>query len=198
MNILSLLYNRYTTKAYDASFKIDEGRLSELTEALRFSPSSLNSQPWHFTLIGNQDVKEQLAQVSMHNIEKIRNCSHLLVFGVYARMKDFDAERVCGMTVEGYYRQNLEPHGEAFVKEWMTRQLYIALGQLLITCAQLGIDSTPMEGIDRAAYDLILKNEKFETVFAVALGRRDPLDVNQPSHTPKKRKQLSELLTRID
>ena len=59
---------------------------------------------------------------------------------------------------------------------------------LLAALPALGVDSTPMEGIDLEAYDGILGHEKFRPIVAVALGRRDPKDENQPSITPKSRR----------
>ena len=70
----------------------------------------------------------------------------------------------------------------------MERQVYVALGMLLAALPVLGVDSTPMEGIDLEAYDGILGHEKFRPIFAVALGRRDPKDENQPSIMPKSRR----------
>ena len=38
-------------------------------------------------------------------------------------------------------------------------------------------------------YDQHLPNNGYQTLFAVAIGYRDPEDKNQPSITPKKRKE---------
>ena len=39
---------------------------------------------------------------------------------------------------------------------WNTRQVYIALGTFLTSCALLGIDACPMEGFQPEEYDKIL------------------------------------------
>jgi nitroreductase len=46
------------------------------------------------------------------------------------------------------------------VKQWTGKQTYIALGQLLLSCALLKIDATPMEGFDREALDKLLDLSK--------------------------------------
>ena len=51
----------------------------------------------------------------------------------------------------------------------------------------MGIDSTPMEGIEPELYDEILKNDKYETLFAVAIGEKLDTDANQPQFNPKSR-----------
>ena len=46
-----------------------------------------------------------------------------------------------------------------------------------------------MEGILPTEYDKHLPKDGYRTLFAVAIGYRDPEDKNQPSITPKKRKE---------
>ncbi len=72
--------------------------------------------------------------------------------------------------------------------------MYIALGYFLSACASIGIDSTPMEGILPEEYDKILQENDYRTLFAVAIGYRNPEDKNQPSFTPKKRLPLEEVV----
>jgi nitroreductase len=61
---------------------------------------------------------------------------------------------------------------------WNTRQVYIALGQLMTSAAVLGIDSCPLEGISPADYDTILglPGTGYATAVACALGYRSPED----------------------
>lgn len=195
-SFLPFLQKRYTTKAYDPAQRLENETIKELLEVLRLSPSSINSQPWHFTLVEDPDLKRRLSEVSMHNTEKVLNCSHLIVFSIYDKIADFELERVNGLTVESYYRERLLPLGEGVVKDWMARQAYIALGTLLSACAYMEVDSTPMEGIDKDAYTQILGDEKHEVLFAVALGVRDREDKNQLHFVPKRRKELSELISK--
>jgi len=50
MDLLNSVKSRYTTKAYDSEKKIPQEKIKKLLEILRFSPSSVNIQPWHFSL----------------------------------------------------------------------------------------------------------------------------------------------------
>lgn len=70
MKFLELAQTRYTTKRYDAGKKVSDTQTQELQEILRLSPSSINSQPWKFTFIGDESLKKQLASVSFFNEEK--------------------------------------------------------------------------------------------------------------------------------
>lgn len=190
MDMLSIMQERYTTKEYDAQKKLTAEQTDALMECLRLSPSSINSQPWGFRLIEDGEQKERLASLSYFNAEKVRNCSHLLVFAVYKDAESFAQERLPEMDqrTQDYFRQSVLPLGDDHVVGWMSRQVYIALGILFATAASMGIDSTAMEGIDAAAYTEELGLQKHKVLFAVALGCRAESDANQPSQTPKRRR----------
>ena len=57
MDSLNTAKTRYTTKAYDASKKIPKEQFEKLLEILRFSPSSVNIQPWHFLIAETDEAK---------------------------------------------------------------------------------------------------------------------------------------------
>lgn len=46
------------------------------------------------------------------------------------------------------------------VSAWVKNQVYISLGSLLVSCAELGIDACPMEGIIQSEYDKVLGLDK--------------------------------------
>ncbi len=192
MKFIEAIQNRYATKAYDANKRVDDSLVDELMECLRLSPSSINSQPWGFKLVSDPALKEQLAQHAYFNAEKVRGASHLVVLCVYKDAATFSQERLPYMDkrAQDYFLNNLAPQGEEVVMSWLSRQVYIALGVLLSGAALMQIDSTTMEGIDTQAYTEILGlDDKYRVLVAVALGVRDPEDSNQPSITPKDRRQ---------
>lgn len=45
MSFLEKMKNRYTVKKYNAAGTVDAEKIEELKEILKFSPSSINSQP---------------------------------------------------------------------------------------------------------------------------------------------------------
>jgi nitroreductase len=57
---------------------------------------------------------------------------------------------------------------------WQEHQIYIALGQFMVSAAVLGIDTCPMEGIEPEKYDEILglAGSNYATVVACAAGYR--------------------------
>ena len=196
MSFLEKMKNRYTVKKYNAAGTVDAEKIEELKEILKLSPSSINSQPWNFIFITNQEIKNELSSVSFHNTEKVIESKVIVVFQVLKSVSDFEKQIQENLPegAIGYYKNMIQPNGENYVKNWMAKQVYLSLGVLLSACADMEIDSTPMEGIKCDEYDKILKNEKYETLFAVAIGERAENDSNQPIHTPKRRLETTKAI----
>jgi nitroreductase/dihydropteridine reductase len=182
MTFLELMESRYTTKKYDGTKKISKIELNELKKIVRLSPSSLNSQPWKFTFVSDEKTKNQLADVSMHNREKILFCDSVVVFSRIENLKYF--ERLINSEMAqyqiDYYNNFIKVKPENEIKSWFSNQLYLSLGIFLSACASMNIDSTPMEGIEPEKYNEILGLKDFHTEFAVCIGYRDSEDKNQP------------------
>ncbi|MGM5631422.1 nitroreductase family protein [Apibacter raozihei] len=199
MDFLTLAQKRYSTKKYTKTKKLSEEQLNELKEILRLSPSSINSQPWNFIFIENDAVKASLAEASFFNENKIKDASHLVVFCAEDSISNFE-EQIINHLPEGsqaYYNQFIKTRPEQEIKAWMQHQVYISLGYFLSACAAMGIDSTPMEGIDAVKYGEILNLKHLKPLFAVAIGYRDSEDSNQPSLHPKTRQEKDKIITVI-
>lgn len=190
MSFVESMKKRYTTKMYDPTQKINPEKIEDLKEILRLSPSSINSQPWRFTFVNSEEMKNKLAEVSNYNDPKIKNCDTVVVFQQINSIAAFEKQISETLPQRGidYYNANLKPLGEDQIKAWFGRQLYLALGVFLSACADMEIDSTPMEGINTEEYDDILDSGDYKTLVAVAIGYRDKNDANQTKTNPKKRR----------
>jgi len=67
MKLLELINNRQSTRDY-ASIPIPRDALERCIEAARVSPSACNSQPWHFIVIDNQELKNKVADAAFSGI----------------------------------------------------------------------------------------------------------------------------------
>ena len=199
MSFLDLTKQRYTTKKYNSSVKIAADKIVELQEIVRLSPSSINSQPWKFSFIENEDLKSKLAAVSYFNQQRINDASHLVVFSAVDKIQLFEEEYLQQLPdgSKGYYNQFIKPLSEYDIKSWMQHQVYLSLGFFLSASMSLGIDSTPMEGIESDKYKEILGLKDHKPLFAVALGYRNPDDGNQPSINPKTRLPFEQIIQSI-
>lgn len=196
MSFLNSMQNRYTTKVYDQSQKLNSKQIEELKKILNLSPSSINSQPWHFTFVSNSKIKNKLAEVSFHNKEKIINCDSVVVFERIDDISKFEEDistRLPAPAFE-YYKKHLLALSDEKKKAWIDKQLYLALGVFLSACAVMNIDSTPMEGIEPEKYDEILDLNDYKTSVAVAIGYRDAEDFNRLEVQTKVRRNIEKVV----
>ena len=183
MNIVEISQKRYTTKHYDKSKKIPKDKLDQLLTVLKNSPSSVNSQPWHFYIIDNDAAKNKiLPAITDFNRPRVTDSSHTIVFCIKTPLDEKHLANLNSSTIESQ-------------QAWEGRQLYIALGQLLFAAAAIGIDSTAIEGYDSAKMDEILglKSLGLKSVVLASLGYRADSDGN--AHRPKSRLPEEQIFT---
>lgn len=186
--LLKQLTWRYAVKKFDPTRKIDPDTWQALMEALVLSPSSYGLQPWRFVVITNPAIKAQLPVISWKQNQP-QDCSHMVVLAAAEKLDaayiDDQIQQIAaarGVAPESLsgYRKMLNSAVNALEStfEWSSRQVYLALGQLMNAAAMLGIDSCPMEGIDPVAYDNLLgmSDSGYRSVVGCALGYRDPSD----------------------
>jgi nitroreductase len=188
--LLAALRWRYATKQFDASRKIPADVWDALEQSLVLTPSSFGLQPWKFLVVRDPAIRARL-QTESWNQPQVTEASHFLVLTARTDLDKQDIDtwisRMAGAQAKSI--EDLAPlkgmiagFAETMSREarhaWNTRQVYIALGQLMTASAVLGIDTCPMEGISAAAYDRILglENSGYATAVACALGYRSADD----------------------
>ena len=80
----------------------------------------------------------------------------------------------------------------------MDKQVYLNGGNFLLGVAALGIDATPMEGIDMDVLDAEfgLREKGYRSLFVVPIGYSDP-DEDYNAALPKSRLPLAEIVTEV-
>ena len=193
------MQNRYTTKKYNVTKKIENEKIEELKVILQLSPSSINSQPWKFTFVSSKDTKQKLSEVSWLNTNKVLDSDTVVVFSRINNIDLFEKqiEQELPKGAVDYYKEFIKPQTDEQIKAWFDKQVYLALGVFLSACAEMGIDATPMEGVEPENYDKILNQTDYATLMAVAIGFRDNEDFNQPNKKPKSRKDIKKVIETI-
>jgi len=187
--LLNALAWRYAVKRFDATRRISDSHWQAIETSMIVTPSSFGLQPWKFIVINNPAIKEQLPAFSWGQ-QQPKDCSHFVVLAGLRSMNteyvDHFLQRVASErslpieSLAGYrkvvlgFLENQKEH----IPEWATRQVYIALGQLMTSAALLGIDACPMEGIEPKKYDALLQLDgtNYATRVACAFGYRHPED----------------------
>ncbi|MBB5350078.1 nitroreductase [Haloferula luteola] len=197
---------RYATKHFDASKPIAEDVLDALHQSLVLTPSSFGLQPWKFFIVRDPELKEKLKTASW-NQPQLTQAQEIVVFAARVELGQQDIDRWidCLGEAQNQPREALAPLVgmiEGFVHRmspgeqhaWNSKQCYIALGQFMAAAAALGVDACPLEGIDPAAYDVILDlgATGYATCMACAIGYRSSTD--HTANRPKARFPLNEVV----
>lgn len=217
MDIISVALKRYSTKAFDASKKLTEAQASSLKTLLQFSPSSTNSQPWHFIVASTDEGKARVAKAAsgtyVFNERKILDASHVVVFCAKTAMDDAWLTRVVDQEeADGRFAspeaKAANHKGRVFFADmhrkelqddnhWMAKQVYLNVGNFLLGVAALGLDAVPVEGFDAAILDAEfgLTEQGFTSVVIVPVGHHSVEDFN--AALPKSRLPQATTITEI-
>ncbi|WP_273779034.1 oxygen-insensitive NAD(P)H nitroreductase [Acinetobacter sp. GSS19] len=217
MDLLNIAQTRYTTKAYNPEKKIPQQQFEALLEVLRFTPSSINIQPWHFLVADNDAAKQRIAKSLVgryaYNAPKVLDSSHTIVFCTRTdisedyldtllqndeqsgRFKDEKAKQGQKDSRIGYVNFYRDEKGD--LQGWMENQTFIALGHLLLAAGIEGIDATPIGGFDEnilnTEFDLASKGLKSSVI--MTLGYRSDNDFN--AQLPKSRLPAEQIFTHL-
>jgi nitroreductase len=203
MSILENLKWRYATKKFDSTYQLSESELNTIKEVIQLSPASFGLQPYKVLIVTNPEIREQLKAVSW-NQPQVTDASALLVFvknkNVDESEVDLFVENIIntrGVTkemlaeYEGMMKHAVSSQTDDQKSNWVEKQIYLAVGNLLTSLSVLGIDSCPMEGFDRGQYDSILGLTETSSVIVCPIGKRDESDEYQ--NYPKVRKSTDDL-----
>ncbi|WP_340074180.1 NAD(P)H-dependent oxidoreductase [Leptobacterium sp. I13] len=209
MDVIKQLKWRYATKKFDADKPLSEAKLAVVKEAFNLTATSYGLQPIKLIIINDKTLQEKLVEYSW-NQQQIADASHVLVFCIESKINEsyikeyFKRVKTIRETPEEIlnpFKDNLIQHFSSKstedVKDWATRQAYLAMGNLLTICATEGIDACPMEGFVPEKYDAILSlaSKGLESVLVMPIGYRASDDIF--SNFKKVRKAISEVIIEI-
>ncbi len=212
--ILEDLLSRHTCKKYDPSKKISKEDLAVLFEAIRFTPSSINSQPWKFIVIESDEAKERMSKTFANKFQfnqpHVFESSHMILFAHNPRFNRESYSEVVDNAIDdkrnkpeereaaygGFFFAELNTNESGDTSSWTKAQTYIAVGNALHTLARLGIDSTPMEGVDSELIkkEFLQELDGYECHVAIAIGYRHP-EGDYNASIPKSRRRLESIFT---
>ncbi|MEB7500627.1 oxygen-insensitive NAD(P)H nitroreductase [Leclercia pneumoniae] len=215
MDIISVALKRHSTKAFDPSKTLTDEQVEKVNTLLQYSPSSTNSQPWHFIVARTPEGKARVAKSAaggfVFNERKMLDASLVVVFCAKTAMDDAWLERVVNQEeADGRFAtpeaKAANHKGRTFFADmhrkdlkddnhWMEKQVYLNVGNFLLGVAALGLDAVPIEGFDAAVLDeeFGLKAQGFTSVVVVPVGYHSVEDFN--ASLPKSRLPLSTIVT---
>lgn len=164
---------RDAVRVYDSNKKMSKEDMAYILEIARLSPSSVGLEGWRFVVLENESIKEKIKAVSWGGKPQIETASYI-VLALSARNARYDSAIMRkslvrrGFTDEDTLLRINETY-RAFQKEdmrllesdralndWTAKQTYIALGNMMIAAAFIGIDSCAIEGFNYEKVNTIL------------------------------------------
>lgn len=217
MDIIQILEKRYTTKAYDNSKKLTDHELANIEKLLQLAPSSTNSQPWHFIVATSDEGKKRVAKSAqgdyIFNESKILDASAVIVFASRVNIcckyldKLLVQEEKDGRFPTPDLKERSHGARNRFAKmhkfdfkdlpHWTEKQVYLNVGNFLLGVASMGLDATPIEGVDMKVLnqEFDLPEQGLTATIVVTVGHRKTDDFN--ATLPKSRLDIDEIITRI-
>ncbi len=200
---------RYAVKAMDPASPAPQDKVDAIIEAVRMAPTSSGTQPFELFVVTNPEVRAQIREAA-YDQSPIIDGSHLLVFAAWDNYTEERLEEVVQLNkaargdlpaIDDYYgnlKANYLPRDPEVNYAHAARQAYIAVGFALLAAAELGVDSTPMEGFvpDQVDEILGLREKGLRSVVLMPLGNRNP-EADWLLPMPKVRKSLDTLVTTI-
>ncbi|MCD6259307.1 MAG: NAD(P)H-dependent oxidoreductase [Helicobacteraceae bacterium] len=178
---------RHACKIFDETQKISESDIRTILEAGRKAPSSFGMEAWKFLVITNEELKAKLRPLCWDQVQ-ITSASHVVVLlaGIEnvkpqsgVPKQRFERREMPQEKLDFYldlYADHLKEtlSSDANIYAWTARQTYIAAANMMNMAAVLGIDSCPIEGLDKRAVEelLALDTTKYQLSMVLPFGYR--------------------------
>ena len=175
--VIELQHKRFAVKKYDPNRRISDEDWDALVEVGRLAPSSLGFEPWKMLLLKNEQMKEDLKEMTWGGINSLEAASHFVIFlarkGVTydsdyvkelmreVKRRDYDPNSDFAQRVKSYQEQDAQLTDERSLFDWASKHTYIQMANMMSAATLLGIDSLPIEGFNREKVEAYLKEKGF-------------------------------------
>jgi nitroreductase len=212
--ILNAAIWRFAIKTFDAERKISDEDFTTLLEIARYSPSSFGLEPWNIIVVNDKSLRAKISEYASGAHSQLATASHFIIFTVptdleatseYFKHINFDIKKLDSDNYSAFIARFTAFQTEKlditdFRKriDWAAKQAYIALANMVLASAIMGIDSCPIEGFIPSAVEGVLKERGFiqpeseHIVVMAAFGYR-----NTDFERAKTRRPLNEVIRYI-
>lgn len=183
-SFLSQLDWRFATKKFDSKKALEKEKLDQILGAIRMTPTSYGLQTLHVHVVSDTEIKKKMKPLAFMQ-SQIVDAPYVLVFSartdVKKRIKQYidvasegkATKKIKMKPYELLLNKTVGALSEEDVKTWATKQVYIALGFAMAACAELEVDSCPMEGFrPEKVDDLLQLPDHLSSVLLLPIGYR--------------------------
>jgi len=168
---------RRAIKEFEPDKKISEADFDFILEVGRRSPSSFGWEPWKFLVVQNTELREKLMEPSWGAQKQLPSASHFVILlarkgdemrvgSDYLKNKSQKVDQLPAEIEEmklgffkGFMENEFDLTDDRKIFDWACKQVYLPFANMMTAAAQIGIDSCPIEGFDRAKVEAILASE---------------------------------------
>jgi nitroreductase len=194
--ILAAFHYRHACKEFDPNKKIPKEDFEFILETARLSPSSFGLEPWHFVVVQDPELREDLKENAWGAPKKLDTASHYVIgltmksplmkwdsdyiqdFMVNVQEHPEEVRKARSKFIEQFQKSDFDLSDDRKLFDWASKQSYIALGNMMTAAAMIGIDSCPIEGFKQETTEAILRDkldidtDQFGISYMVAFGYR--------------------------
>jgi len=177
---------RYAVKKM-TGVPVSEEKVQQIIHAAHYAPTSSGLMPFKIIVVRDQALKEKIKPIA-YGQSQITDASHLLIFASWDAItaeriqevyKHMNAQRgLPDEATQDYVNNLINTYTNLPIEAQQAaagKQSYISFGFALLAAAQLGVDTTPMEGFNNQQLDELLDlaslGLKSQTI--IAIGNRD-------------------------
>ncbi|MDR2567224.1 MAG: nitroreductase family protein [Bifidobacteriaceae bacterium] len=163
---LASLHFRRAIKGFDPERRLEPADFDFICEAGRLAPSSNGLEPWNIIVLAEPGLRAKFVERTGVSLEQAGKASHLVaITAKTAKGIDPSGDYLAhiGATVQGmspeliaawrdrlknFLTNRIGVYGSADATfGWTARQAYLALENMLVAAAVIGVDSCPLEGL---------------------------------------------------
>lgn len=171
MSIKDLIKKRYSTRKFK-DIVVEKEKIEEILDIVRFAPSAVNRQPWHFVVITETELLERV--MGTYKRDWIRKAPVIIA--------------ACGNYDESWKRKN---DG----KDHCDMDIAIAVDHLTLAALELGLGTCWVCNYDAEECDKILElPEGLKSIALIPIGYPEDLP-EEMNNKEKPRKTLDEIVT---
>ena len=169
--ILDVLFREARTwNAWQTDRPVDDAKLREVFETMKWGPTSANSSPARFVFVRSPEAKLKLKPaLSPGNVDKTMSAPATAIVAYDPLFYDKLPRLLPQTSARGWFAGN-----PALADETALRNSSIQGGYFIVAARAVGLDCGPMSGFDRAAVDAaLLAGTGWKSNFLVNLGHGD-------------------------
>ena len=176
MNLLDAIRTRRSVKHFDPNHEISDDELRQLMEYVALTPSSFNTQNWHFVAVRNKDTKEIICAAAWGQAQ-VKDAALVVVLcgrldlGAgkerYLRKAPDDVKKNLGGMIDQFYDNN-----PSLSRDEACRSVGLAGMNMMLMSREMGYESCPLIGFDpKKVAEILSIPEDHPPLMMVTIGK---------------------------